>query len=329
MRRRGGTFRCCSLLVGVAGLVSPSACGGRAMLDDDPDIGLGAGRGGSRFESSGGASGRNGSGRSGSGGTVDARGGSAGAPGVAGTASGGRGIIGAAGAAMAGAAGTGMSGSAGALGSASGGAAGGGSDQPSPSLAFTGCALSTPLEGGFSRCANGLLHRPVAGRACPNALPRGRAFAPEVLLALEQIALGIGYVESDIPFLYLCREDTDCTDLRNGYCELTMPDGWDGSTSFTECRYACSTDADCGGGTLCECGDPGGQCLTARCFEDAECGAGRRCAPYDATPGCEFESRIWECQRLDDECSVDAHCGDGEVCLFIDGRRRCTPPVCP
>jgi hypothetical protein len=227
---------------------------------------------------------------------------------------------------MAGAAGTGMSGSAG---TASGGAAGGGSDEPLPSVAFTGCALSTPIEGGFSRCGDGLLHRPFAGRACPNALPRGRAFAPEVLLALEQIALGVGYLESEIPFLYLCREDTDCTDQPNGYCDLSTPEGWNGSTSFTQCRYACSTDADCGGGTLCECGDPGGQCVTARCFEDPECGEGRRCAPYDATPGCEFESRIWECQRLDDECSLDAHCGDGEVCLFIDGHRRCAPPVCP
>jgi hypothetical protein len=291
------------------------------MLDDDPDVDLDAGRGGSRFEPSGGAAGRGGSG-----GTGGARGGGAGAPGVAGTAAGGSGSAGAAGAAMAGAAGTGMSGSAG---TASGGAAGAGSDEPLPSIAFTGCALSTPIEGGFSRCADGTLHRPVAGRVCPNALPRGRAFAPEVLLALEQIALGVGYIESDIPFLYLCREDTDCTDQRNGHCELTMPDGWDGSTRFTECRYACSTDFDCGGGTLCECGDPGGQCVTARCFEDPECGEGRRCAPYDATPGCELESRIWECQRLDDECSLDAHCGDGEVCLFVDGHRRCTPPVCP
>jgi hypothetical protein len=324
MRRRGGAFRGCWWLAGVAGLVGFSACGGRAMLDADPDVGLDAGRGGSRVEPSGGSAGR-----SRSGGTGGARGGSAGAPGVAGTASGGSGSGGAAGAAMAGAAGTGMSGSAGtASGGAAGGGAGGGSGEPLPSVAFTGCALSTPVEGGFSRCADGLLHRPVAGRACSNALPRGRAFAPEVLLALEQIALGVGYMESEIPFLYLCREDTDCTDQPNGYCDLSTPEGWNGSTSFTQCRYACSTDADCGGGTLCECGDPGGQCVTARCFEDPECGEGRRCAPYDATPGCEFESRIWECQRLDDECSLDAHCSDGEVCLFVDGHRRCTPPVC-
>jgi hypothetical protein len=293
------------------------------MLDDDFDGtgGVGAGRGGARFEPSGGAAGR-----SSAGGTGGARGGSAGAYGMAGTASGGGGSFGAAGAAMAGAAGTGMSGSAGAAGASAGGAAGGG--ELVPSVAFTGCALSTPIEGGFARCANGLLHRPVAGRVCPNALPRERAFEPEVLLALEQTARAIGYVESDIPFLYTCREDTDCPDMLNGYCDLTMPEGWDGSTSFTHCVYACSTDADCGGGTLCECGEPGGQCVSARCFEDAECGTGRRCVPYDATPGCELESRIWECQRFDDECSLDVHCGEAEACVFIDGHRRCTPRVC-
>jgi len=226
---------------------------------------------------------------------------------------------------MAGAAGTGMSGSAG---TASGGAAGSGGNEPFPSVAFTGCALSTPLEGGFSRCSNGLLHRPISGAACPNALPRASAFAPEVLLALEQAARSAGYTESEIPFLYQCRADTDCSARPNGYCALSLPEGWNGSTNFTQCRYACSTDADCGGGTLCECGDPGGQCVTAHCFEDAECGAGRRCAPYDATPGCDFESRIWECQRLDDECSVDSHCGEEQACVFIDGHRRCTPLIC-
>jgi hypothetical protein len=303
------------------------------MLEDDGGDGLSAGRGGTRFEPSGGASGRSGSGGTGSGGRGSsgmggARGGSAGASGGAGTASGGSGTSGAAGAAMAGAAGTGMSGGAGAAGTSAGGAAGSGSDEPFPSVAFTGCALSTPLYGGFAQCSNGLLHRQFAGDACPSSLPRASAFAPEVLLALEQAARNAGYAEFEIPFLYECREDTDCSALPNGYCDLTQPEGWTGSASFTQCRYACSTDADCGGGTLCECGEPGARCVTARCFEDAECGAGRRCAPYDATPGCEFESRIWECQRPDDECSLDVHCGEAQACIFIEGRRRCAPPIC-
>jgi hypothetical protein len=222
---------------------------------------------------------------------------------------------------MAGAAGTGMSGSA-------GGAAGSGSVEPFHSVAFTGCALSTPLEGGFSQCANGLLHRPLAGGVCANALPRASAFAPEVILALEQAARSAGYTDFEIPLLYACREDTDCSALPNGYCDLALPEGWTGSNNFTQCRYACSTDADCGGGTLCECGEPGGRCVTARCFEDAECGRGRRCAPYDATPGCELESRIWECQQLDDECSLDVHCGEAQACIVLDGRRRCAPRIC-
>jgi hypothetical protein len=311
------------------GVVFANACGGRSMAGADLGDGVGGdgasgGSGGTRVAGPGGSSGV------GAGGT---RVGSAGAYASGGTTlgggngGGGIGGTGVGGAAVAGAAGAAMVGVAGAAGASLGGAAGSG-DGPFPPVALTGCSISTPLEGGFSQCSNGLLHRPLAGSACLNALPRERSFEPELLFELEQAARSAGYTEAEISLLYQCRADTDCRELPNGYCDLASPEGWSGAGSFTQCRYACSTDADCGGGTLCECGDPGGQCVTAQCFYDSECGEGLRCAPYDATPGCAFESRIWECQRLDDECSVDTHCGYGQACIFIEGHRRCTSRIC-
>jgi hypothetical protein len=317
---RGGLLLACA-----ASVALPSACGGRAMLGDDFEHGFGGdvgSMGGSRVEPEGGSAGRAGSSSGGG------RGGAAGAGGVGGAAAGrGGSSAGAAGAAMAGAAGAVMSGGGGAAGSSMGGAAGS-AGEPFPSVAFTGCTLTTPLEGGFSLCANGMLHRPIAGGECLNALPRPSAFAPDELFALEQAALNAGYTELEVSLSYACREDTDCTAQPNGYCALASPRGWTLGASFTQCRYACSTDADCGGGTLCECGEPGGQCVSAQCFVDSECGMGMRCAPYDATPGCDLESRIWACQRPGDECGIDAHCGAAQACAVIDGTRRCTPPSC-
>ena len=312
------------------GGVFANACGARSMAGADLDDGIGDGiggdeaSGGTRFMGSGGSS------RGGAGGTRVGGGGASGLGGTTpagGNGGGGIGGTGVGGAAVAGAAGAAMVEAAGAAGASLGGAAGSG-DGPFPPVALTGCSISTALEGGFALCANGLLHRPLAGSACLNALPRERSFEPAVLLGLEQAARSAGYSEAEIPLLYPCRADTDCLELPNGYCDLASPEGWSGAGSFTQCRYACSTDADCGGGTLCECGAPGGRCVTAQCFDDSECGEGLRCAPYDATPGCAFESRIWECQRLDDECSVDVHCGDGQACIFIGGHRRCTSRIC-
>ncbi|HTV21067.1 MAG TPA: hypothetical protein VMG12_20420, partial [Polyangiaceae bacterium] len=195
--------------------------------------------------------------------------------------------------------------------------------------ALEGCALSSPLDGGLARCQGGLLHRPMAGAECSNRLPREQAFAPEVLFELEQRARAAGYPESEIPSLYVCRQDTDCTAQPNGYCDRLEPYDWSFGAPFTTCRYACSSDADCGGGTLCQCGEPAGQCVSATCFEDGECGDGLFCTRYEAFPGCGTPPVwIWECQELADECGSDADCGASEVCLFVDGRHACTTPTC-
>lgn len=303
-----------------AGVIAPSACGGRSALDDGSYEDEGHELGGTGGTPA--AFGTGGSARGGSGGR---RGGRAGAAGSGGTSIGGAGGTLASGG-TAGVAGAATAGAGGAAGTGSGGAAGAGA---SPSVDLVGCSLSTPLDGGFARCESGLLHRPGAGVSCFNRLPRESAFDPEVLLGLERLARDAGYTEAEISFLYTCREDTDCVERPNGYCALAFDGEWAVGVSFTACRYACSSDTECGGGTLCQCGEPAGKCVSATCFSDAECDAGLLCAPYDASLGCgPTPATVWACQRRDDDCSVDAHCAEDLVCRMIAGRRTCAAPPC-
>lgn len=319
-------------------------CGGRTL----PGDGLGDGEGGASAgtasvagygSSEGGGRGGRGGGRAGEGGaggrTVggsssggfggSAMAGSAGAFAGSGPSGGAAGSgFGLAGGSFGGFAGDGTAGVAGAAGAA--GAAGGPPTEPEP-IALTGCDVSVPVEGGIERCENGLLHRPVAG-ACNNALPRASAFEPGVLAAFEAAASDAGLTPEQIDGLFACREDTDCTEQESGYCSLVSALGWTGS-DITQCQYACATDQECGGGTLCECGTPGGRCVTASCFTDSECDDGLHCALEDAPSGCAPQTPlVWTCQTDADECALSDHCPVGEACLIRNGRRQCLPPFC-
>lgn len=311
-RRRRRRHVLAALALGVA---LASACGGRSALEPEPGDG----------------------GESGAGGAPSIGGGAGGAPSIAGrsgAAGSGGTPLGGAGGRLGGGAGGPSAGAAGAIsagaGGAGAGAAGAAGAAASPPAAIAGCARSTPLDGGFARCDSGLLHRPSSVGRCSNALPRPSALEPDVLLSLTQLAQAAGLSGAEIESLYTCREDTDCSERANGYCALASPEGWAPGAALATCRYGCRDDVDCGGGTLCQCAEPAGRCVSATCFEDAECGEGLLCAPHDPRSGCDGapSTVVWACQHPDDECSLDEHCADGLWCRHRGGRRVCAPPSC-
>jgi hypothetical protein len=314
----------------------PIACGGRSL----PGEGLSDSEGGE----SGGTAAFGGYGADNGGGRGGFTGGSAGEGGVGGSPAAGGSFAGFAGSAMAGAAGSagaagrsggtagsgfGLAGGSfgGVAGNGGGGSAGMPSGLPFEPNALGGCDVSLPVDGGFERCESGLLHRPAVG-VCNDSLPRTSAFGPGVLSELELAASAGGLTPEQIEGLYPCREDAQCVDRANGYCSLVSALGWTGS-DITQCRYACTSDLECGGGTICQCDVPAGRCVTASCATDAECGAGLHCALEDVPDDCTPQiPPVWTCQTHDDECAQASDCPDGDGCMTRNGRRQCLPALC-
>ena len=167
------------------------------------------------------------------------------------------------------------------------------------------CSQSEPImaagtESGFERCSEGFVHR-VAATTCSSELPR----------ATQCEDNGGGSAD--------CREDSDCTDGANGYCNS---EPWGGCS----CRYGCLQDSDCGDNQICMCGSPVGQCVRADCTSDADCGGDMMCTSYISEPGC--GSTAFACQTAGDECAADADCAQGEQCTHDGKRHVCEQVAC-
>lgn len=124
-----------------------------------------------------------------------------------------------------------------------------------------------------------------------------------------------------------CMVDADCTDKPNGYCGLTFS-GF-GSDSCA-CNYACTSDADCEDGYICDCGALSGDASKSRCVP-AECDSrdscdGFGCVVFDAMPYC-GDTKI-SCQTAEDTCVSDADCGPSEFCIKQDGVFTCVSGEC-
>lgn len=113
-----------------------------------------------------------------------------------------------------------------------------------------------------------------------------------------------------------CTSHADCPGL--GYCETGPFGNW--------CVNGCQTDADCGPGHVCRCGDPIGVCSEATCTTNDDCEPGSFCAGVvDAI--CVTTHR-YACQLAQDECQSDGDCsqeGRDEWCTLVEGVRRCEP----
>lgn len=168
------------------------------------------------------------------------------------------------------------------------------------------CGVSTPLlvngqPTGYETCANGALHRADI-LSCDSTLPRLTTCEP------------VGGNPS------LCSTDSACTASPHGRCDQEPFDG------SCYCSYGCTTDSECAEGSICLCGDPVGQCVTASCKSDADCGDGFGCAAYVTSPGCGGTG--FACQTAQDTCASNADCGANQSCTFSENRFQCADNNC-
>jgi hypothetical protein len=165
----------------------------------------------------------------------------------------------------------------------------------SPSVSEFPCESPTPLlpgsQTGFELCASGFIHRPTTAQ-CPSTLPRA-----------EEICSGDGLA---------CNSDADCADVANGFCGYG--NGFEGGCV---CNAGCLTDADCGAGSICMCGDPVGSCVAADCTTDEDCDGGLCASTIVGDPGC--GSLQFRCQTGQDECGGNADCPEGKSCVIPEG----------
>lgn len=163
---------------------------------------------------------------------------------------------------------------------------------------------------GLVTCSEGYVHRATA-QTCVGSSAGG---APA-----DGGAGGDGNVgPNDLPrvFEYVpCGDNASvCDAFQYGYCD---------SQQEAVCASGCSTDADCGQGAICICGDErsptGGTCQSSSCGSDAECQPGYLCASYFA--GC---GGGYACQTPQDTCRVQADCNASEVCQPGEEHWSCT-----
>lgn len=164
-------------------------------------------------------------------------------------------------------------------------------------------------DGNWVRCEDGLQHRTAPG-LCPSTLPRASSLAPK------------GSEDE-------CLKDSDCTAKAHGHCQLLTP-LFGEVAERNVCRYGCTSDADCGEGTVCLCAEPVGQCVEARsCKSDEDCPGGSLCARYDSCPGVSI-AFDYACQLPADECRTNADCSGGLRYCSIgpSGHRECVGEQC-
>jgi hypothetical protein len=156
-----------------------------------------------------------------------------------------------------------------------------------------------PLETGFASCEGGAWHRPAV-HSCPARPPRTTlcGFAP----------VDGGTLNGS------CRADSDCmTKPKGGHCGVSS------ANATCHCDYGCTEDADCGDGSICECGDPLGKCVLATCHSDAECPGLLCLRSRDKSCG-----ETYACQAAADLCTSNSDCkAPFGACTLENGLRTC------
>ncbi len=173
-------------------------------------------------------------------------------------------------------------------------------------LPLAGCAGTTDGDG--DQGVAGINRFP-----CENAVSSGSGYATcesgvTVRETVEQCSSSLPRSEPQTSVLVMggCMYDSECTAQAHGYCSVPSYIGGD-SSGGAFCNYGCTSDADCGAGNICVCGEPAGHCAQASCRSDADCLAGFHCATYDGSNGCNILA--YACQKPNDECLVNADCG--------------------
>lgn len=195
--------------------------------------------------------------------------------------------------------------------SGGGGGAGGGSG--------AGCAGSSPIlqpdgkPSGFVTCADGSIDR-----------------ASQATCTVKAVDTCKG-TEATLN----CTTAKDCTAKPYGSC-ISVSGGAPGpETTWCQCQYQCSTDADCDAGYVCSCAgvaDPGvAYCIPkSNCATDADCGSGE-CGLSAWDNGCGIAYSV-ACRSAADTCRVKSECTDPAYSeCGVDGAGnpfKCQPVGC-
>lgn len=184
---------------------------------------------------------------------------------------------------------------------------------PSPLRSATACIDSVPIldgdiDTGLERCSDGRSHRPASVQ-CVSKLPRPAPTPTNIPPAQDGG----------------CSSDSDCTAAPHGYCAFNFPAA--GPPFGWQCEYGCLSDADCGAGSICQCGDPVGTCEPADCTSDADCGSGFLCSEgeYAHTLGCDARREL-RCEKPADQCQIGNDCPPSQLeryCALTDSARVC------
>jgi hypothetical protein len=144
-----------------------------------------------------------------------------------------------------------------------------------------------------------------------------------------------GEIAGPAHFKPLCQSDADCTDGLNGRCTRYASHWYTDGHASLRCTYdACTTDADCGTGEICHCGEGLGEnlCVPASCRVDSDCDAGY-CSPSITLSGSNTEIE-YACHTCEDDCVDDAECGPDpgereQSCLWLRNRKHwaCMHPL--
>lgn len=170
------------------------------------------------------------------------------------------------------------------------------------------CVDSQPIlingkETGYETCANGMIHRRNI-IACP-------VYVPD---PAKTCAVTGGQ----------CQTDADCAGKGNN---PICTNGSGGMMPGCFCQPTCSTDADCGNGQICVCGEGYSKCIASNCKNDDACPVGV-CGAYVDNPGCDFPG--YACQTEKDTCAMAKDCPPQQQCTITEPGlgRECSPPNC-
>ncbi len=186
------------------------------------------------------------------------------------------------------------------------------------------CTNPSPLlageDTGFVTCDEGYIHREERA-VCPSVLPRDN----QVDLPNYGLGGGVEYVDE-------CETDSDCAGPLE-YCALTG-----GGEAFPErqCLSSCVTDADCGAGFVCLCGEEFGTCQPGTvyddaggCETDADCSGEEICVGVFYAGACGPGHYQFSCTPFTGEScpSGDPECWEQYECSMQNDRIECYPNV--
>lgn len=187
-------------------------------------------------------------------------------------------------------------------------------DGPQECTSPPSCEDPVELGDGFEQCADGAINRASAS-SFPDASVAGSSCS--------------GTEDDDVG----CKADSECYGP-NGRCVHAIAFDDEGNTfTYCTCKYACTSDSDCGPGEACIAPDvvSGTEswptCQPAGCRTNADCGPCGECGVGSRFDGCSWHVAL-ECRSASDQCRATNECDcypDDDTGIFSCLDEDCYP----